>query len=136
MSARLPSLSPSGWVEDVAVKADKVVSYFLVAEASQSNWFRHEIQSFVEILRANHTEEAKLGEGVRRGLDTLLRRYFDNVDVDVTITENGSDKDQYGWNVNIDAVVSQDGKNYSLGRLVSTVNASVMKITNLNNTGA
>jgi hypothetical protein len=36
----LPSLSPSGWIHDVAKKADLLLSYFLVSEPAQSETYK------------------------------------------------------------------------------------------------
>ena len=134
MTIRLPTLSPIGWVEDTAIKADKLMGYFLVSEASQSNLYNKEVVSFPDILRKHQSERAPLQRAVEESLSVYFSRYFDGADAEVTVTDNTQEGKQ-GWDLNIDLTVIENGKSFNLGRLVSTLNASVMKIVDLNNRG-
>lgn len=134
MVVKLPTLSSSGWVEELAEKADKLMSYFLIAEESQTSMYRGQITSLTSLLRLNSNDEYALRSDVRDSLEAYLRRYFDDVDVTVNITEN-ADIGKHGLDIELDVTIVEAGNRYSLGRLVSTVNASIMKIFKLNNDG-
>lgn len=134
MVVKIPSLSSSGWTEEISEKADKLMGYFLISEASQTSLYRGNVTSLVSILRLNSDDEYSLRTDVRDSLEAFLRRYFEEVDVTVTITEN-MDTGKYGLDLEIEAIITEGGNRYSIGRLVSTVNASIMKIIDMNNTG-
>lgn len=132
MAIRVPSLSPSGWTEDIAVRADKLLGYFLVSEESQSNMYRGEIASLPAIVKKNNSNKVGLRDEVEKRLGDMLERYFERATVEVNVTENNQEG-KYGWNIEITANMVEGGVTYSLGRLVSTLNASVMKIVEINN---
>lgn len=135
MTVKVPTLSSSGWVSEIAEKADKLLSYFFVSEASQSNFYAGSITSLTALLQRYGNDEFELRSAVETSLMNYLQRYFESVDVTVTVREN-TVEGRKGLDLEVDIVVYEQGKEYSLGRLVSTLNSSIMKIAELNNTGA
>lgn len=134
MSIKVPTLSSSGWVGELAEKADKLLSYFFVSEASQTNLYAGRITSLPNLLKNNAHDDFDLRTAVQSALVTYLERHFDAVEVVVTTKENTLNGEK-GLDLELDILVVQDGAQHSLGRLVSTLNSSIMKIMSINNTG-
>jgi hypothetical protein len=71
---------------------------------------------------------------MEKALYSFLERYFDEVQLDVTIvtdSEIGEEASQI--DIRVDAVITENGKKYSLGRLISTLNSKIMNIIKINN---
>lgn len=133
MAAKVPTMSSSGFVEDIAEKADRLMSYYFVSESSQSNLYRGQITSLPAQIQQHGHDEVNLVEAVRNELTTYLSRFFDGMDVNVrSDLPNKNDPNRINLTVNV--IVVQDGKQYSLGRLVSVLNSKIVDIVDINNT--
>lgn len=133
MTIPVPSLSSSGWVTEIAEKTDKLLSYFFVSEESQTNLYHGQITSLPALLQRYSRDEFELSANIQLQLTRYLERYYERADVSVRIRENDSASGDRGLDLEIDIIVTDQGRNYSVGRLVSTLNASIMKIADLNN---
>lgn len=133
MAAHLPTLSSSGFVADIAEKADRLMSYYFVSDASQSNLYRGQITSLPAQVQQHGHDEINLAQAVRNELTAYLTRYFDMVDVS-TRTDLPNVEDPNRINLTVSVIVTQDGKQYSLGRLVSVLNSKIVEIVDINNT--
>lgn len=129
---RVPALSSSGWTEDIASRVDKLFSYFLLSEASQSNIYAGHVTSLPAILQENPSSTTLLKTEVEDQFSRYMSRYFDRAEVTVRAEQN-LETEGRGIDLRIEAEVEEDGKMYSVGRLISTVESSVMKIFDLNN---
>lgn len=135
MTIKVPTLSTSGWVSEIAEKADKLLSYFFVSEASQTNLYKGSITSLPEILKKHGNDEHDLRRVAQSTLQRYFALHFESAEVTVN-TRPTTEEGQYGLELEIDVTVLEAGKQHSLGMLVSTLNSSIMKIANINNMGS
>lgn len=132
MSVELPTLSASGWVMNTPEKLDRLVSYFIVSEASQSHLFAGQVASLPSIIQKNAENESGLVRDTTDALNSLLSRYFDSAEVSVDTAHPVAD-DPNRINLRVDAVVIDNGQRYSVGREITLVNSKVINIFNINN---
>lgn len=132
MAKGLLTLDTAGNITDPRKKADTLLSYFFVADASQSNTFLGQVKSLPEIIKSNINSPTDLVINIEESLNKLLREYYDGVQSTVTlepITENGI-VSETKFNIVIDTVVIDAGQQYSLGKLVSIANSKLSKVIN------
>lgn len=133
MSNAYPSLTSTGWITDPAQRADLLLYDFFVANYSQSIIFRGKIKSLSYFIQRN-TDLFVLRDVLQQAISTLLNSYYDSAEVSIKIIpvtdDNGNVSKEFTMDIQLSAVVIQDGKRYSLGKLINVVNASVSKIFN------
>lgn len=133
MGKRIPTLSTAGWIESVAEKADKALSYFFVSEYSQSLFHRGNITSLPHLIQQFGDDPLTLKGEMESRLSDYLRRIFDEVQC---VAEVRSDDNNPSRTVVIlYVVIREDGKEYSLGKEVRTLNSTIESIMDLNNEG-
>ena len=130
MGTKIPTLSPDGWVGDIAKKADYVLSWFFEANYSQSVIFRGNVSSLQYLIQQHGSEPVLLVSSIKQALDRLLERYFDSFSVEVK-EQDVEDSDKYGVLVN--ATVTENGVSHLLGKLVSVQSSKINKIVTYNN---
>lgn len=134
MAIPLPTLSGSGWVTEIAEKTDRLFAYFFVSEYSQTHLYKDNVTSLPYIVQKYGHDEFAIGPNLERSLYAYLARYYDDVRIEITVTSNDeSGQETTELNIRVDAVLTEDGKQYSLGRLISTVDSKVMNIIKINN---
>lgn len=110
----IPTLSAAGWVDDIAEKMALLFAHALVADYSQSNLYSGSVTSLQHIA-ANHPDSPEEHATALQGkLRDYYRRYFDTVEVDVTITDD--DTTRYTMELVIN--VTDNGTVYSLAKSV------------------
>lgn len=129
----LPTLSSSGWVDEIAEKADRVMAYFFVSEYSQSNIFRGNITSLPHLIQKFGNEPEVLKSEISRKVQDLLGRYFDEVSVDAEITNE--DQPHSRMDLQITVRLRDNGVSYSLARVIKTLNGKVEEFIRVNNEG-
>ena len=131
MANSFPTLSTLGWVQDVSIKASQILYSFFVANYSQTILFRGKIQSLPYLIHQK-SDLTVLRDSVQNAVTILLNSYFDSAEITVTLTpvksENGQVLNEDNLDLQVKAIVTQDGKRYSLGRLVSIANKNVVDI--------
>lgn len=132
MTHVVPSLSTRGWATDIGDKADLLLSYYFSTDYLQSVAWVGQVTSFQEKLEKHHHQPEQLRQTLEFQLDDYLGRYFEAVETTVTIT--AADKDRpteltLEFRVN----VQQEGKMYSVGRVVETMDSTIRRIFDLNN---
>lgn len=131
MANSFPTLSTLGWVQDVSIKASQILYSFFVANYSQTILFRGKIQSLPYLIH-RMSDLTVLRDTVQNAVTLLLNSYFDSAEVTVTLTpiksESGQVFNEDNLDLQIKAIVTQDGKRYSLGRLVSIANKNIVDI--------
>lgn len=134
MAAPVPSLSSDGWINDIARKTDRLLSYFFVSEESQSNIYDGQIASLPGLIREYGNRPLDLKSQMREALINMLKGYYDSVDVSVSVsTENTQIPGRADVTVTI--TVTENGKSYQVPQLVQTLNGKLLNIINLNNNG-
>jgi hypothetical protein len=138
MSAPLPSLSATGWVDEPFKKADMILGHFFVAQASQSNLYKGEVSSLPALVQEHGKDPDLLATAVESNVSRLFNRYFGGttpdtqVSVKVSVVDSSDDKNTR-YEIRLDASVTIDGTFYSLGRIVDVENSSITKIIEINN---
>jgi len=134
MAIPLPTLSGSGWITEIAEKTDRLFAYFFVSEYSQTHLYKGNVTSLPFIVQQYGHDEFAIGPNLEKSLHLYLSRYYDDVRIEVTVTSNGElGEGSTELDIRVDAVLTEDGKQYSLGRLISTVDSKIMKIIKINN---
>lgn len=134
MEPAVPSLSTDGWVTDIRKKADLLLAHYFASDYSQSNVFLSRITSLSYQVQTFGHDPTQLRTLIQNGLETYLSRYFDSVEVNVTI-EKGARGDTARYDIRFDGVVVQDGLRYSIGRLIEIQNNKVKRVMTFFETG-
>lgn len=132
MTTPVPSLSARGWATDISDKADLLLSYYFTTDYLQSVAWVGALTSFHEKLEKHHHNDRELTSALEVQLLDYLSRYFEGADVTVSATVPNKDKPNeltLEFRVN----VQQDGKTYSLGRVVETIDTTIKTIFDINN---
>lgn len=130
--AMLPTLTASGWVSNIAEKADSAMAYYFTSDFSQSNIWAGQITSLPYEVQLNNSNPQELRLAIEADMKTYLGRYFDTVTCNVSTDLPAAD-DPTRINVTLDVIVTEGGINYSLGRLIQTVNGKIVSVANINN---
>ncbi len=125
----VPTLSGAGWLTGVAERADALLSYFLVSDYSQTNVHKGGIASLPYIIQRDARNIFSLREDVGDALGGLLRKYFDDATVSVTI--DNADTKSARYNMTLSVIITEGSKRYSLGKLIDVVNNRIHQVTNL-----
>ena len=134
MSKKIPTLSSSGWVSEVSEKADKAISYFFVSDHSQTALYPGNVSSLAYIVQQYGNDALALLSEMQRRVQTYMSHQFDEANVSVTLAAV-TEPDNGQINLKLLISVKENGKEYSIGRLLKTLNSKVQEIINLNNNG-
>lgn len=132
MSAKVPSLSEARWINDPAEKADQLMSYYFVADSSQTHLYPGHVVSLPAQVQEFGHDAVSLRSKVRDDLDNFLRPYFEQVTVD-TSTDFPVPGDENRINLTVTCQIVEGGVVYSLGRMISTLNSKIVQIVDINN---
>lgn len=134
MSYPYPSLTSTGWITDPLQRADLILYDFFVANYSQSIIFRGQIKSLPYYIHRNR-DMSVLRDVLQTAITTLLNSYYDSAEISIKISpiKNalGIVDNEFTMDIQLSAIVIQDGKRYSLGKLINVENSSVSKISNI-----
>lgn len=134
MSYPYPSLTSTGWITDPLQRADLILYDFFVANYSQSIIFRGQIKSLPYYIQRNR-DVSVLRDVLQTAITTLLNSYYDSAEISIKISpvKNalGIVENEFTMDIQLSAIVIQDGKRYSLGKLINVENSSVNKISNI-----
>ena len=124
----LPTLSTAGWVTAITEKADRLLAYFFEADVEQSALYKDKVYSLPNIIKDNSGDAFAITNKVREALSLYLYNYFDAVDV-----QSEHDIVDNKINIKIYANLVENGKEYSLGKLVVLADNNISKVISLNN---
>jgi hypothetical protein len=133
MGEVVATLDTMGWVEDTAHKADRLLSYFMVSEHSQSVVHKGRVKSFPYILNKNAGDLLQLRSDVNDALQSILSAHFDEASVQIEVKEivNDDGKPTGKVDIKIMAIVTENGVKHSLGRLCHSINGKVKELIDL-----
>lgn len=131
MAYSLPTLSSAGYIQDPAQILDNLLSYFFVADYSQSNAHYGNIASLPYIIKVNSNNRDGLTRDVERTLSRMLASYYDTVSINVTVEENNASPESY--DIKVTGSVTSKGRTYGLAKLASIANDKLIKTTTLSN---
>jgi len=130
----VPSLGLGGFIRDVPAAADKIFSYYLTTDKSQSNLFRGSVFSLQSQIQAYQNDPTQLVARVRDELRDLMLTVSDQVNVEVT-TQYPAPHDPNRLNLTVRVDIGVGGKIESLGRIIETHNGQVKQIMDYANNG-
>ena len=84
----LPTLTSAGWIKDPKVKMNKLFEYFMASERSQTTLVKTGAHSLKYIL-ANTKDFTQTATMIKDSLTALYAAYFDDVDVETQVNEDG-----------------------------------------------
>lgn len=134
MSNAVLSLSRKGTLTDAFEKADRLIAYYLTSNISQSMIYNGNVLSFQGAIQEYGNGDAlSLQNRITADLNTLLGSAFDSVQANVVVStpaQDGSDR----YNIQIAAVVTQNGTAYNLPQLLFSSNDGIVaNLLTLNN---
>ena len=114
--------------------ADYLLSHFFLSEYSRAQVYRGGISSFVWILQKYQNNMEATERETESALLRYFGAYFTNVRVEVLVKEEtpGSSRMQIHMYVSF---ADEKGREYSLGKVIQTLDSKVIKIMEINNTG-
>lgn len=133
MPTAIPTMSSIGWVSTIEEKGDRAVSYFLTSEYSQSVLYYGNISSLQWLVKTYGHDPIILEREVSEALDGLMARYFENRSVtEVRVLEDSSDTPGK-LTIQFSCIVREGNREYSIGRRVQFLNATIIDIAKINN---
>lgn len=132
MANPIGTLSAKGWVNEMSIKADYLLSYYFTSQYSQSNLYRGGISSLQYHLQMWGNSPNALTNQLPEAIKNYLSGYFDMVTATVKLVDPTS-VDDGRMTIQLSVSVTQDGVTSSLGRLVSYLNSKIVSIFNMNN---
>lgn len=128
----VPTMSTQGWVTDPAIKFDKLLADFFLADHNQSYIYKDSIQTLQGLIEKNGNQINSLIGELQQVLRTYLERYYTTVDLDVR-PENNMITDPKGRMTLIITVgVNDRGTQKQFGRLLEANNGAMQRIRNIN----
>lgn len=129
---KLPTVSTSGWVDDIAEKADRLLAYYFVSDFSQSNLHRGLVVSLPQQIQELGHDPDALQRGMQSSLEGYIGQYFESAQVSVDATiPNPADPSRIQVTVGI--IVTENGVRHSVGKLIQATNGKIADIININN---
>lgn len=134
MAQPVLTLSTKGVLQDPKDKADRQMAYYLVSNHSQSNMLRDFVLSLPKRIQEFEGDVELLCAKIREDVQNLYRIIFDAIEVTVTPSyPNEADPNEV--NLTVQALVTEAGTTYSLGRIINVKGNRTFEIMSINNTG-
>lgn len=134
MKTTVPTLSLSGFVQDLPTMIDYMFSYYLTSDYSQSNLFRGQVVSLQKQIQQYQHSDIELTRRIREELEGYFNSVVDDANIEVS-TDRPVPEDPNRINISLSAILIKDGKQYSVGRLIQTQDSKILDIIKLNNEG-
>lgn len=135
MTIPCPSLSTSGWITSPSEKFDSLFSHFYLSDLNQSYLYGNNVANLQGLVEQYSPDITTLTSKIRTVLESYLSRYCDSVTVDVNSNDNIANTTG-NIALTLHCLVTDNGVQYSLGRLLNVTNAKITSVINLNNNGA
>lgn len=131
----IPTMQAVGWVGDLANAADASLAAFLTTNTSTSVLHRDQNTSMQYILKESGGNMLILEDQLQVKLQEKLQTIFGpNASATVTVDALAGKPDQFNIRF-VGVVYGDDGKAYTVGRLVQFEDSKIINIANLNNNG-
>lgn len=129
MSTLIPTMSSLGWINTPEKKADYLLSCFITNNKSQSPMAQQNSTSLQYLIQEYANRRLQLQEAVSTALDAIMSNGFkgDFVRSTVTVTVPNEDKPTE-MSIVFNCVVTIDGTDYTVGKLVSVIDSKVSAI--------
>lgn len=124
----IPTLDSSGWATTPAARAERALVYFLVSDFSQSTTHYGTIKSLPHLLQQHGDDFTTLRAECQDILQRYFSQFFDTAKVTVDIDPVDKKENTAQYNMRLSVVVYDKGTPYSLGRLLSISNKTILKV--------
>lgn len=131
MAIPVPTLTTAGWVTAPADKADALMSHFFEAEKSQTFLYGSNVSSLQSLVEQYGNNPTNMTQELRSALEDYLGRYYTGAIVNINIYDDGTPR----YELRVYVQVTEDGKQYSFGKLLQVNNSKIQKVVSLNNEG-
>lgn len=126
------SLSEQGWLSDPRSVLNYVFTCYMLSDAAQSLAFQNNITSLSQTYYAYINDPEAMASGMQRDLQTLLSRYFAQVDVYARAKEVSGKN----YAILLQAqVVTPEGERCELSKVMQLDTHKLRKIIDINNYG-
>jgi hypothetical protein len=125
----LPTLSSAGFVRDPAVILDRQLSYFFIADYSQSNQHLGRVASLPFLIKNHAHQPDILVDRIQNSIEGMLSAYFESVSINVELTEPFEDAPQF--DIALEGTVTQNGNRYGIARLLTISNSTLQSVAEL-----
>ena len=133
MGIPVPSLSGEGWINSLERKADKLFTDFYTSDFNQTSLYPGQVANMQRVIELYGNDMISLCLKMRDTLEIYLGRYYTDVRVTVDSDDITSDNQTGKINLKVDIRVTEDGKPYSFGALIETLDSKFQNVTKLNN---
>lgn len=123
---KLPTLSTAGFVQDPAVILERQLSYFFIADYSQSNQHRGRVASLPYLIKMYGNRPEVLIERIDSTLQSMLGAYFDSVSITMDYVQADTSSPEY--DITLEGVVTQNGTQYGIARLLTISNNTLKTV--------
>lgn len=123
----IPTLAAAGWLndEDTAERVDAAMAYAFTSDHSQSVTFHGQILSIQWIIAQYSGNTIKLQTIMRNAMDKYLKKQFDSVDLDIIISEEGSE-----LAIEVKGTITNNGETKGLQYLLTVRNSLTERVVN------
>lgn len=140
MTVAVPTLSSNGWVRAPADKADYLLAHFYESDKRQTYLYGENVTNLQWLIEQYGHDIILVCQEVRRAVQLYLSRYYDTADVQVTSdTEPGYTtvpNDTSFVRLRMVCTVTEEGKEYSIAKLIEISDGKFKKVVNLVNQGS
>lgn len=135
MAKMIPTMQAVGWVSDLSNAADSILAAFLTTNTSMSVLHRDQNTSMQYILKQTAGNMINLEDQLQTNLQNKLQVVFgQNATAVVSVDALDGKPDQF--NIRFTGTVYDDqGRAFTVGKLVYFQDSKIVNIADLNNTG-
>lgn len=130
----LPTLSSDNWVLPGERMLDYLLTYYITTDARQSYLFNNNLISLPYSYAMYSTDPIGFRNRIMDDLNTILKRYFEVVDVKADVYEDKSEALSY-YVILSASVMTKEGLKYDLNKVTTTKNNVTDKILSFSNYG-
>lgn len=133
MAKVIPSMSTRGWLTSVPEQVDAMLSNFFTANTIQTIVFAGNIHSIQSLLQQYQHDIPTLVTTLEQTLEVYFSGVFDQANVQVEAVDE--DETIYGLRLKIYIYIVNNGKEYSVAKLIEDLASKFKRIVNYNNEG-
>jgi len=130
----LPTLSSDNWVDDSEKKADYLLAHFFESDYSQTSLYLGKISSLSWVIQEGNNDMPKTLSLLRTTINDYLSRYFNSVETEVSINNDNQPSSYVYLNLYI-GFTDSEGREYTLSRLLETMDGKLNRVIKNNNLG-
>ncbi len=130
MAAVVPTLDSRGYLAGIGEKATELLTNFLTSNYSQTELFPGAVKPLTYFIQRHMGDFNTMSASIEDALNQLYSGHFDEVSVSVSIGEPQADlgMSPVRYNIQINILVTQDGVQESLGKLITISNSRIERI--------